>query len=228
MNVLEFVLPEAVNKMAHWAESRPNITETVKAVIKSLVEINHRVLPIFIDGEMSLNELLGVDAKKLIVINGYLTDLDHEPLFALTDKSVRMLRFNSKEVWSLLPEKIRQGKKFFAREAKRLDMENLDENASNFYQGVIAKNGLFGRYVKSGYDKRSLYYINACTVFNKPLMLEESASSFFCTFRFKTLAFIELNEYQKQEVKRIGRPDISRITNEELGVLDYLMFGNSN
>jgi hypothetical protein len=206
-------------KEKRWTYRAGEITSKDKAAIRGLTEINMAASQIFITGEVLCSRIGEVACVALLHAN---TMVD-EPLFVLTDeKTMRMTRFDAREVWPTVGGDSMD--KMVAKECEHFGVPGFFPTVFDFYESLFKQGGLSGTFTPKQDTNNA--YLNALTVFGKSLLFDIPASLFFSA-RFPGPCLVNtmvqpLSKDQLTERDVVWDKTSTRLTNDEIEFLSHL------
>lgn len=196
----------------NWTYRPGTFTEKDKAAIRGLTEMQLAAARVFVTGEVDLREIGEMPVRALL----YTNDTVEEPLFVVTDEdTIRMTRFDASVVWPLLG--VANLKRLIAAEADRFGVKPFDPEAWDFFIAMFEHLNLWETVIPgTGLDS---VYLNALTVFHKPLYMDITASEFFSSAPSLVEGRRSLTRAEQAESARVYSPEVQRLTGEELDFL---------
>lgn len=156
----------------HWTYRPGRLSGAAKVAIRGLSEVNPEAAQIFLTGEI-VTKNMSSDALSALA---YTNTKAGWPLFEYTGQgTVRMAAFDAKEIWPLLG--LDRLLAFCAVEAAYYRATPPPTTTWDFYESLFDHLGLWDTYVPQ-YGLHSTY-LNALTLFRKPMLHGIPASLFF-------------------------------------------------
>ena len=195
-----------------WTYRPGDIDKKDRLAMRGLRTVHPAAARILLTGEASMDAIGELACDALLTAN----ELVAEPLFVITAwDTVAMTRFNAVQVWPELGVELL--KELCAQEAKRFEVEPFEPSQFDFFESMFDFLELKDSYTTTQ-DHEGLY-LNALTLFGKPLYLDTPASTFFSAYPSILQGRATMTESMRLARDRAKDPTAQRLTNRELDFL---------